>query len=277
MVRQSQRIRMSYDHNQKAGNPGDVIKHVALIAALVSSDRNENIFRFVDLFAGYAYNPLDVGNEWREGIGRIAKPSKTNSNLAVQLYLDWYLSRPSLVGGTYPGSSLVAVDVMAYLGKRIDLTLFDISEKPIRNLRRVYGSDNHTIHHRAARLDDPEIARADFLFVDPPGIQSSRKPSYPTLNELKEFAELPENCQTLFWLPLTNSATENDAARHSLLSCGYELTQAVWANQGNMVGCVLGYRLASKGSEALRASVAEVFDKARLGTNQSFKVEHTDA
>ena len=268
---------MAYDHNQKAGNPGDVIKHVALIAALISIDKNEYTFRFVDLFAGYAYSPLDGGNEWREGIGRIANPSKTSSNLAVQLYLDWYLSRPSLIGGTYPGSSLIAVDVMAYLSKRIELTLFDISEKSIRNLKRVYGSDSHFIHHRAARFEDPEIALADFLFIDPPGIHSSSKPSYPTLKELLEFAKLPANGQTLFWLPLTDSVTENDAARHSLLNSGFDITQAVWANQGSMIGCMLAYRLAEEGIDALRTSVAEAFDIARLGTNRFFMVEHTDA
>ena len=267
---------MAYDHNQKAGNPGDVIKHVALIAALLSCDEKEPSLKFVDLFAGYAYNPLVDGNEWSEGIGQITIRSETMANLAVQLYLDWYLSRPSLVGGMYPGSSLVAVDVMAYLGKRIELTLYDISDKPIRNLKRVFGSDRHTIHHRAARSDDQELALADFLFIDPPGIQSLRKPSYPALNELIEFAELPKNSQTLFWLPLTNSPKDNDAATRPLLNCGYDITQVVWADQGSMIGCILAYELSPEGSDALRSSVEEAFDIARLGKKQYFMVEHID-
>jgi 23S rRNA A2030 N6-methylase RlmJ len=268
---------LAYDHNRKAGNPGDVIKHVGLIAALLSSDKTEHAFRFVDLFAGYAYNPIVDGNEWCEGIGRITTCSENSANLAVQLYLDWYLSRPSLVGGMYPGSSLVANDVLTYLGTGIELTLYDISEKPIRNLKRVYGTDKHSIHHRAGSLDDPEIALADFMFIDPPGIRSLRESTYPKLSDLIELAELPEMCQTLFWLPLTDSKTENSAAIQSLLQCGFDISRAVWANQSRMIGCFLAYKLSVAGKNQLRSAVEEAFEIARLGVLESSMVDHLDA
>jgi len=40
---------MAYDHNIKAGNEGDIVKHVALIAALNSiiSTNDITIFRYV--------------------------------------------------------------------------------------------------------------------------------------------------------------------------------------------------------------------------------------
>lgn len=268
---------MAYDHNRKAGNPGDVIKHVGLIAALLSSDKTEHTFRFVDLFSGYANNPIVGGNEWCEGIGRITTCSENSVNLAVQLYLDWYLSRPTLVGGMYPGSSLVANDVLTYLGRGIELTLYDISEKPIRNLRRVYDTDKNSIHHRAASLDDPEIALADFMFIDPPGIRSRHKSTYPKLSGLIKFAELPERCQTLFWLPLTVSRTENDTAIQTLLHCGFDISRAVWTNQGEMIGCFLAYKLSMAGKNQLRSAVEEAFEIARLGVFESSMVEHLDA
>lgn len=59
-----------YDHNIKAGNRGDVVKHTALIA--VASElmkRCNGTFRYADAYAGYAYNPLKTNGEWRDGIG----------------------------------------------------------------------------------------------------------------------------------------------------------------------------------------------------------------
>jgi hypothetical protein len=65
---------MSYDHHKKAGNEGDICKHPALIAAvdLTLASGAGTPFRYADLYAGYAKNPLTVGHEWRNGIGGIA-------------------------------------------------------------------------------------------------------------------------------------------------------------------------------------------------------------
>ena len=64
---------MTYDHHEKAGNQGDVVKHVALIAALdtILQECDQTTFRYADTFAGYAYSPIIQGNEWDRGIGRV--------------------------------------------------------------------------------------------------------------------------------------------------------------------------------------------------------------
>lgn len=48
-----------YDHNEKAGNQGDVVKHTALLAAadaLITASVGD--FDYADAFAGYPSVPM---------------------------------------------------------------------------------------------------------------------------------------------------------------------------------------------------------------------------
>jgi 23S rRNA A2030 N6-methylase RlmJ len=268
---------MTYDHNRKAGNAGDVFKHVALVAALNSASKSPKKFRFVDLFAGYAFNPVVEGNEWCDGIGRVSAKPENVHNKSVRLYLKWYLSRPSLRGGMYPGSSLIAHDVLAHQGRKIELTLYDVSDKPIENLRLVYDSQNHNIHHRAATIKDPEIFDADFLFIDPPGLFSEHETSYPKLNELIRFTTLPRQGQVLFWLPLTHSIQADTASIQSLVENGFDITRTVWARNASTPGCVLAYKLGDSALQQLRLAVEEIYSMADFGDGKGALLEHIDA
>ena len=153
----------NYDHNRKAGNEGDIVKHVALMAALdsVSSGRFEEEFCFMDLYAGYAHSEVVGGNEWENGNGVIHGRAPEISDDNVGRYFRWYLPRPSLIGGIYPGSSLIAHDVLTHNGAIPRLTLFDIAPKPVESLRRVFGEARHGIHHRAAEMADIRRASPD--------------------------------------------------------------------------------------------------------------------
>jgi len=268
---------MAYDHNKKAGNAGDVIKHVALIAALDSLRKDNDKLKFVDLFAGYAFNPIVAGNEWRDGIGRININPENVLNDAVRVYLNWYLSRPSLNGGIYPGSSLVAHDVLTHQGREIELTLFDISENPIKNLKLVFGGKQHHIYHRAANLNDSEIVTADFLFIDPPGLSSERNSSYPKLDELIQFTSLPKAAQILFWLPMTESIQTDAASIQTLVGCGFDITRVAWAGAGTTPGCVLAYKLSRGTVPRLRSAVEEIYAIAELGNDKGSYLEHVNA
>ena len=64
----------TYDHHSKAGNRGDVVKHVALVASLTSTleQFDGRLFRYADTYAGYAWNPLKLSQGWRDGIRDIA-------------------------------------------------------------------------------------------------------------------------------------------------------------------------------------------------------------
>lgn len=268
---------MTYDHNRKAGNAGDVIKHVALIAALNSASSSSGKFRIVDLFAGYAFNPIVEGNEWCDGIGRISAKPENVDNDSVRLYLKWYLSRPSLRGSMYPGSSLIAHDVLDHLGREVKLTLYDISDKSVENLRLVYDIQKHNVHHRAATINDSEIFDADFLFIDPPGLFSEQNTSYPKLEELIQFTALPKQGQVLFWLPLTRSIQADKASVQLLVEHGFDITRAVWASDVTTPGCILAYKLSDDAIKKLRLAVKEIYTIAEFGTGEGTLLEHINA
>lgn len=268
---------MAYDHNKKAGNAGDVIKHVALIAALGSVRELNDRFKFVDLFAGYAFNPIIAGNEWKEGIGKInIKPESIHTD-AVRSYLNWYLSRPSLMGGSYPGSALIAHDVLTHQGREVELTLFDISENPVKNLKLVFTDEQHQIYHRAANLNDSQIVTADFLFIDPPGLSSQHNPSYPSLDDLIQFSSLPKAAQVLFWLPMTQSIQADRDSVQTLLGHGFDITRVAWAGPGSTPGCVLAYKISKDTLPMLRSAVEEIYSMAGLGNDKGAVLEHIDA
>ena len=219
-------------------------------------------------------NPLIDGNEWCDGIGRISTKAENVQNDSVRLYLKWYLSRPSLRGGVYPGSSLVAHDVLTHLGREIKLVLYDISDKPIRNLRLIYGDRKHSINHRAATIKDPEIFEADFLFIDPPGLSSEHERSYPELEELIQFTTLCRRAQVLFWLPLTHSAQADRTSIQSLIKQGFDITRTVWARNSKTPGCILAYRLNDSALQRLRFAVEEIYNIAGFGGGDGALLEH---
>lgn len=103
-----------YDHNAKAGNEGDICKHPALIAAVDESvvHINHNAFKYADIFAGYARNPLRPGKGWCKGIGLVAGRHLLSGNSHVASWAKCAeLSEQPAVGKTYPGSAWFARDV----------------------------------------------------------------------------------------------------------------------------------------------------------------------
>src|SRR5688572_13202069 len=121
---------MRYDHRIHAGNKGDVVKHVALVAALrtaMEANRRRS-FRYADAFAGPSGTTLRRTGEWVRGIGSVDRGKRPRSR-DVRSWLSWYLPRPILPGGRYPGSALIAADVAASLGKRLTMNLWDTSNE----------------------------------------------------------------------------------------------------------------------------------------------------
>ncbi len=123
---------MEYDHHTKAGNQGDVAKHPALIAALdgvlkqetnARGEATSSPFSYLDIFAGHPWHPLldedevpDIQKrfEWKQGIGALHEKlwAAGTLNPAVTKWRDWYVPRRELVRGWYPGSSVIAADIV---------------------------------------------------------------------------------------------------------------------------------------------------------------------
>ena len=92
---------MDYDHRTKADNQGDVVKHVALLAACrVAFGETGGSVRYVDAFAGPAGSLLLPGSQWTGGAGKVDRSAEPVSP-DVGKWLDWYLVRPLLVGSRY--------------------------------------------------------------------------------------------------------------------------------------------------------------------------------
>ncbi len=273
---------MKYDHNNKAGNEGDIVKHVALIAALNSLLRShENkVFRYVDIYSGYAFNPIVKKNEWKSGVGKIYNNREKINDPNVELYFKWYLSRPSLVAGIYPGSSLIAFDTINYSGFTPNLSLFDISEKVIENLNSAYDQSEHKIFNRASSKSDIEIHEADFLFIDPPGLYSSKKNYYPKPEDFINY----NNKNILIWLPITISTASSPPKESRItkdciecfMKSGYRITKIRWAVGGRVVGCFMAYKMDDESVLSLRKSIENMVEIANWGKTMDVPVEHLE-
>ena len=264
---------MTYDHHEKAGNQGDVVKHVALIAALdtILQECDQTTFRYADTFAGYAYSPIIQGNEWDRGIGRVVERGKQlNQNRHTRLWYEWYLQgRPQLLGGVYPGSSLIANDVCRLHRKKPSLALWDVSPLVVANLMETYHGQGHQLFTRPARPGERKVREADLLFVDPPGASMARRKGYPHWAGLAEFLK-DRQAATMVWLPVAfrvkkgkdgrpdEYIEDTKPQRDDALDRGFGATVVRWDKGIRTVGCQLFYRLPTKASDALKAAVQHV-------------------
>ena len=131
-----------YDHNRKAGNEGDICKHLGLIAAVgeTVAHTGDSPFKYADIFAGYAKNPLRGGCEWPQGIGLVAGPDLLSGNRHVAFWAECAkLNEPPTVGGTYPGSAWFAREVCNRRGRLIELWLWETASAPNNDLRTISG------------------------------------------------------------------------------------------------------------------------------------------
>jgi 23S rRNA A2030 N6-methylase RlmJ len=272
---------VNYNHHTKAGNNGDVVKHVALLAvldSLLAAHAESDDFFYADTFAGYAYSPLIKGNEWTSGIGSLADKGETLSqNRHTGLWHSWYLrGRPQLLGGVYPGSSLIATDVCRYHKKNPRLSLWEISLPVIGNLMETYWKQGHRIRRTPANPKSKAIQTADLVFIDPPGLKSLSESSYPPWRSLRRFLDQQQERQSvLVWLPVravkskkardmksTSTVSEEDEAsiqaRDDAMRLGLQTIRVRWSADDRTFGCLLICRVPSAAWKAMDAAVRHV-------------------
>jgi 23S rRNA A2030 N6-methylase RlmJ len=256
-----------YDHNRKAGNEGDICKHPALIAALDESvaHTNHNPFKYADIFAGYAKNPLRKGCEWRQGIRLVAGPHLLSGNSHVAFWAECAgLSEPPTVGGTYPGSAWFAREVCHRRGRPIELWLWETAPAPLNDLTTTFPEAQ--VFSTAADPHDSAIHNADFVFIDPPD-----KRHWAEISELVRCLG-PER-PVLVWLPLGADTTETPPVEDSVsrrcrdeaLTLGMHVSTIRWAKGGRTIGCQLLYRLNVNAPCALRKAIEEIIHLAKWG------------
>lgn len=257
-----------YDHRTRAGNQGDVVKHVALMAAgRHALEGAGHRLKYVDAFAGPGGSLLLPGGRWMQDIGEVNRAAKASSP-DVARWLRWYLSRPQLVGSRYPGSALIMADLAMSCGKPISMNLWDVSAEAVEDLRHLFPKQR--VHHGPVNPTAAAVRDADLLLIDPPGVGSSR--NWRLLLEL-----IKRGQHMLAWLPVTANnrgsvSKRSETQLHDVLLLeDTAATRVLWPRGGRTMGCHLVYRCSDEAICSIRAAVEEVVS---LSTGRQWEVQH---
>jgi hypothetical protein len=252
-----------YDHQTKAGNEGDVVKHPALIAALNGLlAEQQGLFRYADAFAGRWAYALREGGAWTNGIEQFAaRWSGGNRDVAL-----WRQQWTAAKGLHYPGSTQLAQRILSGRGA-YEIRAFEVVEAYAAGLRQKLG--NAGVFARSASPKDWTGWRPNLLFIDPPGLRCSRKPDDPALGSLLRLAQGIED--VLMWLPMARQSDSNGSAGPPAPSTGtildacarqgFQVLAVRWCEEGPMTGCLLAHRFDS--ATAVRRVTAAVENVVR--------------
>ena len=241
-----------YDHNQKAGNPGDVIKHTALIAAADAiMQKHKEPFHYADTFAGYAYNPIRTTGEWQNGIGVISKSAIKSDNAAIRFWQSLWQCDVGLPGSVYPGSSTFIRKLCLKNSLQLKASLWDVSPTVISQLTQAYDPAEADIFPRSAKIGNFTAIKPDLLLIDPP--------DFAAINSLLAFFDVASN--VILWLPiLVESGVETDLSRQAHIACqdrGMKIVTVRWRGEGKMQGCRLVFQLTPAAEKALTNTVLD--------------------
>ena len=154
---------MDYAHARHAGNAGDVLKHVALIALLDSLLQDPAPLSYVETHAGDGLYPLGSAGEWGEGLQRIwtAREGLPGRYAAIaQKASGAGAERPRAA----PGSPLVAA---ALLRPQDRMILHEIDPRSAGVLRRTLPRAE--VREADGLLALPRAAQGRALvLIDPP-------------------------------------------------------------------------------------------------------------
>lgn len=271
---------VGYDHHKKAGNHGDIVKHVALTAALqgILPSFKDGDFRYADTFAGYAWNPLvdQTGHEWKQGVGALASErERFGEDPAIQIWANSFLNSNELVGSQYPGSSVLVRDILKEHCVTFRMSLWDIGENPVNSLKEEFG-DSATVYHRPATKDEHDIQNATFTFIDPPGLKTKSKRDYPAWQDVKEFLPPPNSGRFfMLWLPIKavtmrknvplkppGEDSLSDTVRREMASLGFNVIKVRYLPGGRTIGCLIIHNLPDAVAEQVKQSVSTVVEIA---------------
>ena len=266
---------MSYDHNKKAGNQGDVVKHVALVAALDTIlkawPKDKEVFKYADVFAGYALNRLVKGNEWKQGIGKLVGREELTKNDHAKLWSKLCLpsNKSELASWSYPGSSMIAYKLCKERLKVAQLSLWDTSESVLADLLVAFDGQCHNLYQRPAKPDEDAVLNADLILIDPPGLGEDK--GFPSWRSICEFLRPREGQSIIVWLPVNANATKKpptegkqsqEIRKEALEELGFHATKVRWAVGGHTIGCQLIFRLPQDAGNALRIAVDSIVSVA---------------
>ncbi|MBW8192181.1 23S rRNA (adenine(2030)-N(6))-methyltransferase RlmJ [Neiella marina] len=236
---------MVYEHKTKAGNLGDVFKHLALVQMLegLLTHHQGKHFCYADTYAGRPDYAVTSSKGWRKGAGKLLSIDVPPMP-AARFWHQHVANVPeSAEMARYPGSTLLADQLIALHGFKSQMMLWETTGANMSALRERFPHAKYTAQAEA-KASDLLLEQADFIFVDPPGVHSRRHPDYPNWQTLAQMLVLPS--AMLMWLPLPDSLTSSRTITHReirqlAVSLNFTVSEVVW-NTSGMLGCQLLYR-----------------------------------
>ncbi len=213
---------MSYKHSDKAGNPGDVVKHAFLAELLARAAKNwidarpegweTQAFVYLETHSGPAAHLLSPGGEWEDGLGALEATDSPGRWESLVLTDGLVPSAEAEGYQPYPGSSLLALSVLREQGIAPFLTLSELDAKVANELEAtlrspgVFGDDADAYDpYRVLVLASDgyanlsaalaEVPPPAFVFIDPPAFDAIQVQRALTACE---DAQVP----VLAWLPV---------------------------------------------------------------------------
>ena len=190
---------MDYAHARHAGNAGDVLKHVALLAVL----EQLRPAAYVETHAGDGVYPLGSAGEWGDGIQRLWNLPAEGGLVGryaelVRSFSPAGAARPA----TYPGSPLIA---SRFVHKQI---LYEIDPQSASVLRKMLPQADVRVEDGLAALKPAEL-----VLIDPP--YTAKHEWTDAARAAARIAKTP----LLLWYPI-KALTRPRALLHELVKQG---------------------------------------------------------
>ena len=233
-----------YDHREKAGNQGDLVKHAALLAALIHClDRQPNRrFVYAESHAGSACHTLQPCGAWESGIGALGKRVGEFSDAAKRWptlypYLAMAFHQLPVAGLTYPGSHALVHRMIAAAGVTPQMHLWDTNSHVCAELRLRYRAEPCV---RISRSDGFNglgmLSYVDLALIDAPLFEPRRIAQAIAGLSIKESS-------FICWIPRTGTDAGEDAIIREfrdLVAEDYFVGTAQWKDwQPGLCGCAI--------------------------------------
>lgn len=207
----TERDERPYEHRFHAGNVGDVLKHMALVALLERSRTGRSPVTYVDTHAGAGAYRLGPTGEWREGVGRLLERMGEGAPALVERYVSLLDDEaPGKHGMRYPGSPVLAARA---LSEEDRLVAFEVVEETARQLSSALGSDGRAevvvadgvaaLAGGLGSLPDGDLV----VVVDPPWVEKAEWTRVP--DALIAAARERPNARFLLWYPVKSHTRPN--------------------------------------------------------------------
>jgi 23S rRNA (adenine2030-N6)-methyltransferase len=199
----------NYNHSRKAGNQGDVLKHMVLVEVVrhlidlkAATHSKDFTFGYMETHAGAPEHRLAAGGEWTKGIGQFTETATSFDHNYFHL-----IGEDFTVDQVYPSSWNLAKKVIRMSDvSSYNLHLFDTSADVAVAMKPVVHHDpriKYECKDGFKHFKDNSLQRVDFVFIDPPyktDKDASLSKDWLTVQKTAEYL-LAKKIPFLIWYP----------------------------------------------------------------------------